>query len=417
MRENENKVAAVVEPENKIDFKEINEKIWLNNISVNKKPTLTISAWCHSHIRALHKEYPNTERLAWCKVENLGNGQFKLVDMIHPQQKWVGAEVEVTDDGMDRMVNYLIEKWEDLGKWNLVLHSHHKMWVFRSWTDDNARKSLNDGRTLAWAVVTAYSWDTISYKGCLNFYKPYPIEIDADIVVEDWDFYEQSVEWGEFIKNRTQEIYNEKVKTDTILNELQCEYDYSRLLDYLWIDILEELKENSKIVAMKMPCEDYKKRLEEIMEESETEAQAECGAPIDNELMQWQEWSDMLLDQLKEARNIPIKATEYKSSYNSWDDYDYWYGWYSQTSKLSNTPTWIDNRDFSDTDYMNGDFYMYNTSNFTKSELMDMLGLNPQFHLMSNQDWLWLIHNTAFDKREYIWDVLDFIYEYEDDYL
>lgn len=57
--------------------------------------------------------------------------------------------------------------------------------MFWSETDDNARKELNDGRTAAFAIVTAYKGAEISYKGCLNFYRPFPLEIDADIDTEE----------------------------------------------------------------------------------------------------------------------------------------------------------------------------------------------------------------------------------------
>ena len=105
------------------------------------------------------------------------------------------------------------------------------------------------------------------------------------------------------------------------------------------------------------------------------------------------EWNDLLLIQLEQARNIPVKATQYNTepyhysnyhkTYDSWDDYDYDYGYQYLRSQA---PTSLSNRNFDYSDYLGDDFYMYNTSNFTKSELIDMLGLNPQFKFMSNQD-------------------------------
>lgn len=59
------------------------------------------------------------------------------------------------------------------------------MGVFWSGTDDRARKDLNDGRTAAFAIVTAYKGDDITYKGCLNFYRPFPLELDAEMYIEE----------------------------------------------------------------------------------------------------------------------------------------------------------------------------------------------------------------------------------------
>lgn len=90
------------------------------------------------------------------------------------------------------------------------------MSCFWSGTDDNARKSLNDGRFMAFAVVTAYSHKgddiEVDYKGCVNFYKPYNIEIDCDMYYEDGyldDDYNKYID--EYLKTRD-EIFEEKVK-------------------------------------------------------------------------------------------------------------------------------------------------------------------------------------------------------------
>lgn len=411
MRENENK-QAVIPVEQEIDYGEINRKIGLNNITVSQKPMLTISAWCHNHIKVLHKKYPSTEWLAICKIENLWDWHFVMTDMIHPQQKWVGGEVETTDDWMDWAVDYLVKQGEDLSKWNCILHSHHSMGCFWSGTDDKARLSLNDWRTLAWAVVSSYKWNEIDYKGCLNFYKPYPIEIDCDIEYEVNDLYEQSVEWDEYIKNRKQEIYNEKIKTDSILAELQCDYNYDNLLSYLWIDITNELKENAKIITMKMPCPEYEERLKEIMKEAEEETQKEIWAPIDNELFGWVEWSDFLCQQLSEARDIPIKVEQISkpldvnlNKASSWKEAD---KIYSQNAGI------IDDCYYNNYDDSN----WFNTYNYpTKSDLVEMLDLCPDFKFLPNADWLWLVYNYTISKWEYIGDCMDALYDYPDDYI
>ena len=133
--------------------------------------------------------------------------------------------------------------------WNCVLHSHHWMGVFWSGTDDNARKDLNDWRFMAFAVVTAYKWSgnniEVDYKGCLNFYKPYPIEIDCDMYYEEWYLDENYHKYIEEYNKLKEDIFESKVKErQEEINGLYTEPDYTRVLDYLWVDISKELKEN-----------------------------------------------------------------------------------------------------------------------------------------------------------------------------
>lgn len=398
-----------------IDYKEINEKIWLNNIDVHQAPVLTISSWCHNHIRVLHKKYPNTEWTAICKIVNKWEWQFEMVDMIHPEQKTTSWEVETTDDWMKWAIDHLLERGEDIWEWNCVLHSHHSMGCFWSQTDDNARLSMNDWRMLMWAVVTAYKWEEIDYKGCLNFYKPYPIEIDCDIEYYTEDLYWQREEWGEFVKNRTQEIYNEMVLTDEKLKSYKCEYDYNNLLRYLGIDITDELKKNAEVVQMKMPCPEYEERLKEIMEEAKEKVQEETGAPIDSELVDWSNWSDNLLNQLEENKKKsevkPVsgwngKVYDYGYDYsNSWGDYE-----------RNTTATKKNNRDF----YENPDekYCEFSSLNYpTKWSLINAYWLNEQFEFRLNDDKEWEVFNTHYKIWCYVWDELEDLYLYPEDYL
>jgi hypothetical protein len=46
----------------------MNELVGLNNISINENITLLINDWCKEQIKTLHKEYPDKEWLAYCKV-------------------------------------------------------------------------------------------------------------------------------------------------------------------------------------------------------------------------------------------------------------------------------------------------------------------------------------------------------------
>lgn len=399
---------VVIQPENIIDYKEINNKVWLNNIEVSQRPILTISSWCHNRIRALHKKYPSTEWLAWCKIKNLWNGNFVMTDMIHPWQKISWTDVSITDEWMDRLVDYLIEQGEDLSEWNCVLHSHHSMGCFWSPTDDNARQSLNDWRSLAWAVVSSYKWEEIDYKGCINFYKPYPIEIDCDIQYETEDLYWQAQEWGDYLVNREKEIYNELVLTDEKLKELQTKYNYDRLLDYLGIDITKELEENAIQVAMKIPSKDYEERLKEIKEIAKEKTQEEIGGPIDNELTQRMEWNEYLDEQLEKAKEQKYstlntntlgnfgKVSDRDLS-NSWQDYEF------NTKRRRNIPD-----------------YVYNIDNFpTKDALINTMWFNPHFEFKPDANWDWQVMNYSYYEPfwESVADVVEDLYEYEEDYL
>lgn len=139
----------------------------------------------NEYIKKLHKIYHNTEWAALCKVLKMEDGKFVLVDMIHPPQKITAGDVTIDDDGM-KWASEFLDTYDPNQKhlWNCVLHSHHNMGVFWSSTDDNARTELNDGSTMMRAVVTAYDEKEITYKGCLNFYRPFNVEIDATMVVE-----------------------------------------------------------------------------------------------------------------------------------------------------------------------------------------------------------------------------------------
>ena len=327
------------------DFKEMNSKIWLNNIKVSKPPKLIISSWCHSHIRELHRASPDEEWLAICKVEPLWEGVFKMVDMIHPEQKTMSWEVEATDKWMDWATDFLIEKWEDLWKWNLVLHSHHSMGCFWSQTDNNARLWLNDGRTLAWAVVTAYKGNPdnwyIDYKGCVNFYKPYNIEIDCEIEHEE-DISLISQEYENMEEKRKdkvdtlkKELFDKAIEENTDkINELRDKPNYDSIISYLWIDILEELNENyNDKVSLKLPnpqvvelMKELETKCEELAEE-ETPQEEEQEMP--QEIAEWKAWSDLLCDQLEKAKvkstykggTLSYPTSYYNYDYNFYDDY------------------------------------------------------------------------------------------------
>lgn len=224
---NDNSVITV--PKKQIPYpssKEFMQTIWLNNMSATVwKIKITLSRRMHEYIKQLHKLYPHTEWLGLCKTQQIAPWHFLVIDMIHPEQKIASADVTATDEGMEWAFNYLTQNDPTgIADWNCVLHSHHKMWVFWSGTDDNARKGLNDWRTMAFAIVTAYSGNTISYKGCLNFYRPFPVEIDAEMDVES-----------------SPEIENPD-KTEQF-NQIQSGMNYSLMEEMLGTEMANTLKE------------------------------------------------------------------------------------------------------------------------------------------------------------------------------
>lgn len=295
--------------------KAMNEAIGLNNIKVDKPITLEISEWCAEHIKTLHKEYPSTEWLAVCKVEPKWNWEFEMVDMIFPWQKWVWWEVETTAEWMDRLTKELVERKEDAWKWNCILHSHHHMGCFWSGTDDKARLWLNDWRTLAWAVVTAYNGDEISYKGCLNFYKPYNIEIDVNVVDADNNMMQAVDEYESLLKIEYENAYADLLKaSEDKINELSNSPDYTRVLDYLWIDITDSLVANYETIKGKVNVDlsEFIKQIEsEALEIAKSTLEYMWDSNVLNEYSEYCDWSDNLLSQLEQHRE---KSYSYSGS-------------------------------------------------------------------------------------------------------
>jgi hypothetical protein len=109
------------------------------------------------------------------------------------------------------------------------------MGCFWSPTDDNARLSLNDGRQLAWAVVTAYKDDEINYKGCINFYKPYNIEIDVNVMnVEKETIREKYSEYLMKVDESEKKFYDYLLETNKeYIDSITNKPTYSNLLEYL----------------------------------------------------------------------------------------------------------------------------------------------------------------------------------------
>lgn len=327
--------------------KHMNELVGLNNVSVGKDITLLINDWCSQHIRTLHKENPNTEWLAVCKVQPKGEWIFVMTDMLFPWQKTTGWDVETTEEWMKWLTEKLIERWEKMTDWNCILHSHHHMWCFWSWTDDKARLWLNDGRQLAWAVVTAYSWDEISYKGCINFYKPYNIEIDVNVKDEECDsVVNRYREYEQKLKEYEARFYEHLLDINKNYIEWLTERpSYSWILDYLWVDISDELNANYDTLKDKVwnpELIDYMKELWNKANELAVNEINESWEYSDTvvEYNKFCEWSDGLLEQLEQNKEKAytfsttsqwlFSQTTYPLNRSFTDEYDY--GLYEFTS-------------------------------------------------------------------------------------
>lgn len=372
---------------------EMNKLIGLNNISIKGNITLLINDWCAQHIRTLHKEYPHTEWLAVCKIEPQWNWVFLMTDMVFPWQKGVGGEVETTEQGMEWLNKELISRNENWKLWNCILHSHHSMWVFWSSTDDNARLGMNDWRWMERAVVTAYEWDNISYKWCLNFYKPYNIEVDVEVKNEDKvniikQYEDYLVKVDESEKNFYDFLLEQnKGYIDSITNKPS----YSTILDYLWIDITEELNENYEWIKDKIWNPElvaYLKQLEDKARELAIN-EVNIGWVYTDMLVEYSafcEWSDNLLTQLEENRKT--KTTTY------------------QWSLISSTAYPV-NRYFDDDEK---DIYEFVASKYSESYVRSMFRIDDTIPMKMWDEWEWLVYSYYYGEYVYVEEWADDYY-------
>jgi len=382
--ENDSNEAKLLEEKRK----EMNDLIGLNNISIKEDITLLISNWCSEHIRTLHKEYPHTEWLAVCKIEPQGKWVFLMTDMVFPWQKGVGWEVETTEEWMERLNKELISRNENWKLWNCILHSHHSMWVFWSGTDDNARLGMNDWRQVEWAVVTAYDKDEISYKGCINFYKPYNIEIDVDVKEAEWvSITQKYAEYITKIKESSGIFYDALLKeNEEYINSITETPSYSNMLEYLWIDISKELAENYDKVKDKIwnpELIDYMKQLGNEANELARNEVNKNGEYTDmlTEYDAFCQWSDNLLTQLEENRKT--KSTSY------------------QWSLISSTAYPL-NRDFDDDDYDYNNIYEFTGSKYAESYVRSMFRIDSKIPMKMWDHWEWLVYNYYYGEYVYV---------------
>lgn len=376
---------------------EMNKLIGLNNISIKENITLLINGWCAEHIKALHKEYPHTEWLAVCKVEPQGKWVFLMTDMVFPWQKWVSADVETTKEGMERLNEELIKRGENWKLWNCILHSHHSMGCFWSGTDDNARLWMNDWRQVERAVVTAYDKkdeNLISYKGCVNFYKPYNIEIDVEVknleeptIVEKYNDYLKKIEeseatFYEFLLNENKDYIESITQTPS----------YSRILDYLWVDITEDLVKNYNEINDKIwnpELLDYLKQLSDLSHQLAVE-EINNGGEFGDMLAEYGafcDWSDNLLSQLETNR-------ETKSSAVQWT--------------LISSVGYPTNRTFDD--YDEYEIYEFTASRYDESYVRHMFRIDSTTPMKMWEQGEWLVYSYLYQDYVYVEEREDWYY-------
>lgn len=368
---------------------EMNKAIGLNNISIKENITLLINGWCAEHIKILHKENPNKEWLAVCKVEPQGKWVFLMTDMVFPWQKTTSWDVETTKEWMEWLSEVLLERGENAKDWNCVLHSHHNMGCFWSGTDDKARLGLNDWRQLAWAVVTAYEWENIDYKWCINFYKPYNIEIDVEVKADDnVSIVEKYTEYLMRVKESEKKFYDFLLeKNKEYIDNLTERPSYQRLLEYLDIDISEELNENYETVKDRVwnpELLEYLRQLENEANELAVNEVNEWGICNDI-LIEYEafcDWSDKLLEQLEKNKQQSITY------------------WIQQTPVISSIAT-PSNRDF---EYWYDDMYDYYITSYRFSEdyVRDMFWIDKGTPMRMWNFWEWLAWNNEFGQYMYV---------------
>lgn len=376
---------------------EMNKLIGLNNISIKENVYLLINDWCAEHIKTLHKEYPHTEWLAVCKVEPQGKWVFLMTDMIFPWQKGVGWEVETTKEWMEWLNEELIKRWENGKLWNCILHSHHWMGCFWSWTDDNARLGMNDWRQVERAVVTAYDKEDkekINYKGCVNFYKPYNIEIDVNVMDEnETTVIDRFNEYKEMVLEKKADYYDSLLEANKeFIDNLTDKPDYSMIMNYLWIDISKELIENYGTIREKIwnpELLEYLKQLEDqALELAENEINV--GWKYNDMLVEYGafcNWSDNLLTQLEENK----KQKTYTSKIES----------ISSTPGLFSSTAMPSNRDFEDEYYSD---YYFNCYEYDEYYTRQCLWIKEDVPMRVWPCWEWLAWSNESWRFLYVED-------------
>jgi len=250
-----------------------------------------ISGYVNELVTRLHSEYPHQERSGIGRVEKQ-DWKYVLTDIRFPKQHNWPATTELTDDWLSLLLEELVvDDPSHLWDYKCWIHSHHSMSCFWSWTDEEAKRSFNDGNTrFRFSVVTAYSWGSVSYLWALNVFNPVNMEVAFTpqvlaITTADRDkiYWENSTT----IRKSLLAIEQERDKKIWLLvaSGIPKEKDIVEMLD---IFNSEDTQENrSAIIAILSEEEQHNiERLKEAYNRECAQSQQELLSSIGNDLVE-----------------------------------------------------------------------------------------------------------------------------------
>ena len=181
----------------------------------------------------------------------------------------------------------------------------------------------------------------------MNFYKPYNIEIDCVVEQPERDLRKETEEYLNLdkkyqakLEENKKDIFRRLVEESIpTINTMSDQVDYSRIIEYLGIDITSDLIKNYEIVSTKIPnpeVSEFLKLLEKQAEEKAKEETPQEEKAPSQEITDFIEWAMPLEEQLKKA----FETGETSSRYKSWTEYSKSY------KNESLFPTAEDNRKF-----------------------------------------------------------------------
>lgn len=269
---------------------------------------LNISGYVHGIIEELHNQYPNKERSGIARIEKQANG-YEMTDIRFPKQSNHWAETEIKDWWLSELLEEIFnETPEQLGERKCWIHSHHNMWVFRSGTDEAAKRSFNDGNMdYRRSVVTAYDKKGVTYKCALNIFNPVNQEFNIPVSYDEFDIAEYMQMVGQDYTE-----YN-KIKTwldeqlEIAITNLTENYEPSPQDIMTMISIFNVPGSEEDIaIIKKLLLKDFESRIEariETLEENYNEELMELNAIF---------WINYFEDKLKELEdNIIAPAYSY----------------------------------------------------------------------------------------------------------
>ncbi len=170
----------------------------------------------HEVVTALHEDHKACEWSAFCKIIDWKDW-YAIIDMFFPNQdnsSWLNT---TTQEWLDQFCNWVIENEPtEMSKRKMQIHSHHSMWLFWSWTDNEQNRAWNYGwNKHFFNAVTAYStvwetkkqyekqtWNNVWYYWCINFY-----DIDVEVPMEfivwmDLDYERVKNKYDKIVENK-----------------------------------------------------------------------------------------------------------------------------------------------------------------------------------------------------------------------